>query len=90
MDIKELQKKVIEFREERDWAQYHNPKDLAVSLSLEAAELQEIFQWKDGEQVEALAFMRSGLSFAQKFPDFSIPAALPSQKITVFELNFTQ
>jgi hypothetical protein len=35
MDIKELQKKVIEFREERDWTQYHNPKDLAIFLSLE-------------------------------------------------------
>ena len=54
MDIKELQKKVIAFREKRDWAQYHNPKDLAISLSLEAAELLEIFQWKDSEEVEAV------------------------------------
>ena len=54
MDIKELQKKVIEFRDARDWAQYHNPKDLAISLSLEAAELLEIFQWKDAEEVEAV------------------------------------
>ena len=38
MDIEELQEKVIEFRDARDWAQYHNPKDLAISLSLEAAE----------------------------------------------------
>jgi dCTP diphosphatase len=34
MDIEELQKKVIEFRDARDWAQYHNPKDLAISLML--------------------------------------------------------
>jgi dCTP diphosphatase len=54
MDIKELQKKVLEFREERDWDQYHNPKDLAISLSLEAAELLEIFQWKGPGEVEAL------------------------------------
>ena len=54
MDIKELQRKVIEFRDERDWAQYHNPKDLAISLSLEASELLEIFQWKDAEEVEAI------------------------------------
>ena len=54
MDIKKLQKKVIEFRDKRDWAQYHNPKDLAISLSLEAAELLEIFQWKDAEEVEAV------------------------------------
>ncbi|MBW2067215.1 MAG: nucleotide pyrophosphohydrolase [Deltaproteobacteria bacterium] len=54
MDITELHKNVIEFREERDWAQYHNPKDLAISLSLEAAELLEIFQWKNDIEVEAV------------------------------------
>jgi NTP pyrophosphatase (non-canonical NTP hydrolase) len=53
MELKELQKKVIEFRDARDWAQYHNPKDLAISLSLEASELLEIFQWKDPQEVEA-------------------------------------
>ena len=47
MDIEGLQKKVIEFRDARDWAEYHNPKDLAISSSLEAAELVEIFQCKD-------------------------------------------
>ena len=54
MDIEELEKKVIEFRDARDWAQYHNPKDLAISLMLEAAELLEIFQWKNAEEVEAI------------------------------------
>jgi dCTP diphosphatase len=54
MDIEELQKKVIEFRDARDWEQYHNPKDLAISLMLEAAELLEVFQWKDPEEVEAI------------------------------------
>jgi len=44
MDTGELQKKVIEFRDAQDWAQYHNPKDLAISLMLEAAELLEVFQ----------------------------------------------
>ena len=53
-DLKELQKKVIDFRDRRNWAQYHNPKDLAISLSLEAAELLEIFQWKDPDEVESL------------------------------------
>ena len=36
---------VIRFRDERNWRQFHNPKDLAISLNLEAAELLEIFQW---------------------------------------------
>ena len=36
---------VLKFRDERNWKQFHNPKDLAISISLEAAELLEIFQW---------------------------------------------
>jgi hypothetical protein len=54
VDIRELQKKIIEFRDARDWAQYHNPKDLAISLSLEASELLEVLQWKDPQEVEAI------------------------------------
>ena len=38
-------RRVIQFRDNRDWRQFHTPKDLAVSLSLEAAELLEVFQW---------------------------------------------
>lgn len=41
--------KVIKFRDDRDWAQFHNPKDLAISISLEAAELLEIFQWSGSD-----------------------------------------
>lgn len=38
-------KQILKFRDDRDWKQFHNPKDLAISISLEAAELLEIFQW---------------------------------------------
>mgnify|MGYP002619325851 FL=1 len=37
--------KILKFRDDRDWKQFHNPKDLAISISLEAAELLEVFQW---------------------------------------------
>ena len=37
--------RVLRFRDERDWRQFHTPKDLAISMSLEAAELLELFQW---------------------------------------------
>lgn len=37
--------RVVKFRDERDWRQFHTPKDLAISMSLEAAELLELFQW---------------------------------------------
>lgn len=47
----ELMKKINKFREERDWRQFHNEKDLAISISLEASELLEIFQWKSSEEV---------------------------------------
>ncbi len=48
--MKELDKiitELIKFRDERDWKQFHNPKDLAVALSIEAAELLEAFLWKN-------------------------------------------
>lgn len=46
-DIKEIINALIDFRNERDWAQFHDTKNLAVALSIEAAELNEIFLWKD-------------------------------------------
>lgn len=49
---RELLKQLIEFRRERDWEQFHNPKDVAISLSIEASELLEWFQWKTAEQVQ--------------------------------------
>lgn len=50
MEIKELTDKVIQFREERAWKQFHDPKDLTISLSHEASELLENFQWKSSEE----------------------------------------
>jgi len=52
VDLAELQQKIIAFRDARDWKQFHNPKDLAISLLLEAGELLEHFQWKNAEEVK--------------------------------------
>ncbi len=49
-DIKELTESLLKFRDERDWAQFHNPKDLALALNIEAGELLESFLWKSSEQ----------------------------------------
>jgi NTP pyrophosphatase (non-canonical NTP hydrolase) len=49
-----LVRQILAFRDERDWRQFHSPKDLAISISLEAAELLERFQWKTPEEVAAL------------------------------------
>lgn len=46
-------KPILEFIKERDWEQFHNPKDVAISLSLEASEVLEHFQWKTPEEIEA-------------------------------------
>ncbi len=51
-DIKELIKKIKDFRDERDWKQFHNSKDVALSLMLEAAEVLEHFQWKSPKEVD--------------------------------------
>jgi NTP pyrophosphatase (non-canonical NTP hydrolase) len=51
MDIKGLQELVVKFRDDRDWKQFHNPKDCALSLVLEATEVLEHFQWKNGEEI---------------------------------------
>ena len=49
-EISELTQKLITFRDARDWKQFHNPKDLAVALSIESAELLEAFLWKSSEE----------------------------------------
>ncbi|AEV28092.1 putative pyrophosphatase [Sphaerochaeta pleomorpha str. Grapes] len=56
--------KILKFRDDRDWKQFHNPKDLAISISLEAAELLECFQWSssDTQVVEKKQAMREELA----------------------------
>ncbi|PFO03347.1 nucleotide pyrophosphohydrolase [Bacillus sp. AFS076308] len=57
--MKEIERKILSFRDERDWKKYHNEKDLAISISLEASELLENFQWKTPG--EALAESRENI-----------------------------
>jgi NTP pyrophosphatase (non-canonical NTP hydrolase) len=51
-DIKKLTEEIKKFRDERNWMQFHNHKDMAISLALEAAEVLEHFQWKSSEEIE--------------------------------------
>jgi len=58
--LEHLSELVLAFREERDWKQFHNPKDQALSLVLEAAELLELTQWRNGRELdEFLAHSKS-------------------------------
>ena len=50
-DLKELKDEIVRFTQERDWDQFHNGKDLALALSIEASELNEAFLWKDATDV---------------------------------------
>ena len=50
--------KINKFRDDRDWRQFHNEKDLAISITLEAAELLELFQWKSPDEVRATSIER--------------------------------
>ena len=56
--------RVVKFRDERNWRQFHTPKDLAISMSLEAAELLELFQWSgtDLECRDNLPLLRGELA----------------------------
>ena len=50
--LKRLTTLFLTFRDARDWKQFHNPKELAVSLVVESAELLELFQWKTGPELD--------------------------------------
>ena len=61
---KETIEKVLAFRDDRDWKQYHNGKDLAISISLEANELLEVFQWskEDCDRPERIVQIKEELA----------------------------
>jgi NTP pyrophosphatase (non-canonical NTP hydrolase) len=48
-DTEEILQALLKFRNERDWEQFHNPKDLALAINVEAGELLELFLWKSAE-----------------------------------------
>jgi len=69
--LDEVEKKAIAFRDARDWSQFHNPRTLATSISIESAELLEIFQWaKDSELDEIASEKRSRIG--QELADIMI------------------
>ena len=51
-DLEKLRQSIVKFTQDRDWDQFHNGKDLALALSIEAAELNEAFLWKDASKVD--------------------------------------
>ena len=54
--MKELEEKIVQFAEERDWLQFNTPENLAKSIAIEAGELLECFQWNDQYELEELKY----------------------------------
>ena len=51
MDVKKIQNKLSDFAKKRNWEKFHNLKNLAISINVEASELLEIFQWDDNHEI---------------------------------------
>lgn len=61
MDLKQLQKEFVTFRDERDWKQFHTPKNLSAAIAIEASELQELFLWKQEHDEASINQMREAI-----------------------------
>ena len=71
--LSSLRKEVSRFRDDRDWLKFHNPKDLSVAISIEAAELLELFLWKDKQTAESVMRNRKQLqSVEEEMADVAI------------------
>jgi len=69
--LNETEKKIIAFRDARDWSQFHNPRTLSTSISIESAELLELFQWAKDCELQALASQKKG-EISQELADIMI------------------
>lgn len=65
--MKSTIEKINKFRDDRDWRKFHNEKDLAISISLEASELLELFQWKESKDVTSKSLKRIKEELADVF-----------------------
>jgi len=83
MDIKSIQQQLEGFANERDWGQFHNPKNLAMALSVEASELVEIFQWLTPEQAEAIMSSSESEHVKEEMADIMIYLIRMADKLNV-------
>jgi NTP pyrophosphatase (non-canonical NTP hydrolase) len=83
MNIKKIQKQLSDFADERDWNQFHNPKNLAMALSVEASELVEIFQWLTPEQSEEIMSTNEGEHVKEELADVMIYLIRLADKLNI-------
>src|SRR3954454_24166362 len=77
--MEEMRHKILEFRDQRDWKKYHKEKDLAISISLEANELLENFQWKSSED----AIVQSKQNIKEEMADILIYLVQMADKMEI-------
>lgn len=83
MNIQNIEKQLSDFADERDWDQFHNPKNLAMALSVEASELVEIFQWLTPEQAEAVMSSDESEHVKEEMADIMIYLIRMADKLNV-------
>jgi NTP pyrophosphatase (non-canonical NTP hydrolase) len=82
--LRDLTRLLVDFRNARDWEKFHNPKDLSLALSIEAAEVLEHFLWKSHEDVEAMAADPAAVREIQKeIADILIFALLLAERLKI-------
>ncbi len=84
MDLNEIQKRLRRFAEERNWEQFHSPKNLTMALAAEAAELLEIFQWLTEEQSRDIINSEKEMAMArEEIADVFIYLARLADKLNI-------
>ena len=72
MNIKEIQERLDKFAKDRDWDQFHSPKNLTMALSVEVAELVEIFQWSNSGGLEEIKDLETRKKIEEEIADIFI------------------
>jgi NTP pyrophosphatase (non-canonical NTP hydrolase) len=83
MNINNIQRELSDFADGRDWDQFHNPKNLAMALSVEASELVEIFQWLTPEQAEEIMSSSESEHVKEEIADVMIYLLRMADKLDV-------
>jgi NTP pyrophosphatase (non-canonical NTP hydrolase) len=83
-DLRQVVEQIIRFRDERDWKQFHRPKELAAAIAIEAGELQELFLWRGEEHSDDLTEEPSRVeSIADELADVMIFTLLLSNELKI-------
>lgn len=83
MDIKKLQEKLRKFTKERNWEQFHTPKNISMALSVEVAELIEIFQWSNSGGLDEIKDENIRKDIEEEIADILIYLLIFSDKLNL-------